>query len=284
MHILKRFLLFILFGSMVVGCYKHTPDQSRVPILEVEGKFLYHDQLESMLPPNISANDSVQLVESYIKKWVTDILLYEHAKRNVTNKAEIDKLLEDYRKSLIIHQYQQNLVQQRLLTKPTEDELLNFYEYSKDQLRLKECVLKGVLLVLPAGAPKISDVKKWVRTGDMKSLELIEKYSLQHGLSYDYFPDRWVGTTEILKKIPVTEESLMQELYANRFFETQDSLKHYMLKVDSIKRIGDIEPFEIGKDKITNFIMNQRQAEFISNFEDELYDDAVLNGTVTFFK
>ena len=104
MHTFKRFLLMILFGSLM-GCATRTPDQSRVPLLEVEGKYFYLDQLDGVIPSNISAADSIQLADSYIKKWVTDVLLYENAKRNVTDKAEIDKLLEDYKKSLIIHQY-----------------------------------------------------------------------------------------------------------------------------------------------------------------------------------
>jgi len=283
MHTFKRFLLMILFGSLM-GCVTHTPDQSRIPLLEVEGKFLYLDQLEGVIPSGINAADSIQLADSYIKKWVTDILLYENAKRNVTDKVEIEKLLEDYKKSLIIHQYQQNLIQQRLRLQPSEEEMLAFYQKSGGQLLLKENLIKGMLLVLPTGAPKVTDVRKWVQQGDVKSLELIEKYSLQHGLSYDYFADRWIPVNEILKKIPIQQESLNHALGTNKFFETNDSLKRYMLKIDSVKRIGEVEPFETGKDKIAYLIMSKLKTEFITNFEDELYNDAVQNGTVTFFK
>jgi len=284
MHTFKRFLLMILFGSLM-GCTTRTPDQSRVPLLEVEGKFLYLDQLDEVIPSNINAADSIQLADSYIKKWVTDILLYENAKRNVTDKAEIDKLLEDYKKSLIIHQYQQNLIQQRLRSNPSEEEMYAFYQKFSGQLLLKENLIKGMLLILPAGAPKVTDVRKWVQKGDVKSLELIEKYSLQHGLSYDYFADRWIPLSEISKQMPaVQQESLTYALGTNKFFETSDSLKQYMLKIDSVKRVGELEPFETGKDKIAYLIMNKLKTEFITNFEDELYNDAVQNGIVKFFK
>lgn len=283
MYIFKRFLLILfLFGSLL-GCKKHTPDRSRVPILEVEGKFLYLDQLEQVLVNSAGAADSIELAESFIKKWVTDILLYENAKRNVTNKAAIDKLLEDYRKSLIIHQYQQNVIQERLPAMPREEELLDFYNHHKDQLRLKECVLKGKLIVLPSGAPNTANLRKWVKTGDLKSLELIEKYCLQHGLSYDYFADRWVSLSEISKKIPTPTEVLSQALSNGQFYEIQDSLKLYMLQVDSIRKHGAIEPYDTSKEKIASFIMNQRKTDFITDFENELYNDAVNNGIVTFF-
>jgi hypothetical protein len=126
-------------------------------------------------------------------------------------------------------------------------------------------------------------VRRWVQSGDTKSLEQIEKYSLQHGLSYDYFADRWVSTSEILKKMPVQQEQLSNSIGTGRYYEVSDSLKHYMLNVDSVRRTGDPEPFETAKEKISNIILNQLKSDFIMNFEDELYQDAIQSGTVTFF-
>lgn len=282
MRIFKHLLLIFLFGSLI-GCDVKSPDQTRIPLLEVEGKFLYLDQVQAIIPPNITGADSVQIADSYIRKWVTDVLLYENAKRNVTDKAVIERLLDDYRKSLIIHQYQQNLLQQRLPDQPSDEDMLRFYRDFSDQFVLRENIVKGILLVLPKGAPRLNDVRRWVQSGDTKSLEQIEKYSLQHGLSYDYFVDRWVSTNEILKKMPVQQEQLSNSIGTGRYYEVSDSLKHYMLNVDSVKRTGDAEPFETAKEKISNIILNKLKSDFIMNFEDELYQDAIQSGTVTFF-
>lgn len=282
MRIFRHLLLVFIIGSLI-GCDVKSPDQTRIPLLEVEGKFLYLDQVQAIIPPNIGEPDSVQIADSYIRKWVTDVLLYENAKRNITDKASIERLLDDYRKSLTIHQYQQNLLQQRLPEKPSEEEMIRFYNNFSDQFVLRESQLKGILLVLPAGAPRLNDVRRWVQSGDTKSLEQIEKYSLQHGLSYDYFADRWVSLNEILKKVPVQQEQLSNSIGTGRYYEVSDSLKHYMLNVDSIKRTGEPEPFETAKEKISNIILNKLKSDFIINFEDELYQDAIKNGTVTFF-
>ena len=283
MRIFRHLLLILVSGSLI-ACNMKSPDQARVPLLEVEGKFLYLDQVQSIIPPNLSGPDSVQIADSYIRKWVTDILLYENAKRNVTDKAAIERLLDDYRKSLTIHQYQQNLLQQRLPQQPSEEDMKSFYENYSDQFILRENLLKGILLVLPVGAPRMNDVRRWVQSGDTKSLEQIEKYSLQLGLSYDYFADRWLPLNEILKKMPVQLENLSAFLGTGRYYEVSDSLKHYMLNIDSVKRTGEVEPYETARDKISNIILNKLRSDFIMNFEDELYRDAIQNGTVTFFK
>lgn len=283
MQKVKQLFLILILGSLI-ACNNKSLDQERVPLLEVEGKFLYLDEVQDIIPPDASRADSIQIADSYIRKWVTDVLLYENAKRNIVDKEEIDRLLNDYKKSLTIHQYQQKLIQQRLPEEPSEEALKTFYENFSNQFILKENLLKGILLVVPVGAPQLNDVRRWVQSGDNKSLEKIEKYSLQHGLSYDYFSDRWVPFNEILKKIPVQIENQSDFLTSRKFYEVSDTLKHYMLSIEAVKKIGEIQPYETAKEKISNIILNKLKSEFIMNFEKELYKDAIQDGTLTFFK
>jgi len=279
----KGFLIACLI-LVFLSCDKKSPDNTRQPLLEAEGKFLYLDQVEAVIPPNVSAKDSARFAESFIRKWVTDVLMYENAKRNVTDKEEIERLLEDYRKSLTIHQYQQKLIRQRLPNTIEEEELQKFYEAYKSQFILRENIIRGVLLVLPKGSPKIENVRSWVRSGKTKDLEQIEKYSIQHALSYDYFGETWTPLTVVLKKMPVQIEDPASFASSNRFFETSDSLAIYMLKINEAKRTGEAEPMETAKEKIISIIMNQKRSDLISDFESELYKDAIENETVTFFK
>lgn len=249
----------------------------------MEGKFLYLDQVESIIPPNVDAKDSAEIAESYIRKWVTDVLLYENAKRNITNKAEIDELVENYRKTLIIHQYQQNMVEQRLPKEPSEEEMQAFYTQYSDQLVLKENIIKGLLLIVPSTAPRLSSVRSWVQSGNTKSLENIEKYSLQNAISYDYFGDKWLPFSQILKKMPIQIEDPVSFLATKRFVETSDSTQHYFLRIESYSAVGQVEPYERARDRIINILQNKNKADFITKFETELYDDAVKNETVSFF-
>lgn len=279
-HLGIALILLVTFAS----CNQQTAEADRVPLLEVEGKFLYEDQVKDIIPPNVSAEDSTTIAESYIKKWVTDVLLYENAKRNVTDKAEIDRLLEEYKKSLTIHQYQQKLINERLPKTPSEEEMIAFYEQYEEQFTLKENLLQGLLLVVPKGAPKIANVRTWVQSGNTKSLEQIEKYSIQNALSYDYFGNKWMPLTEILKKMPVQLENPSGFVSSTRFFETQDSTRQYFLRIMKYKRIGDIEPYERAKEKIATLIMNKRKSEFISSFENELYKEAVEENDINFIQ
>jgi len=279
--LLSLFILsLIVFGS----CKSKTPDVARKPYLEVEGKFLYADEIEQVIPPNVNDTDSTEIAQSYVRKWATDVLMYENAKRNITNKTEIDELVENYRKSLTIHQYQQRMIEQRLPKEPAEEDLKAFYSQYGQQLLLTENTLKGLLLVVPKNAQKMANVRGWVQSANSKSLESIEKYSIQNAISYDYFGDKWLPLSEVLKKIPLKIEDAAHFLSANKFVETQDSTQHYFLRILSYRLSGQIEPYDMARKRISNILLNKQKADFISKFENEIYDDAVKDETITFFK
>lgn len=281
---MKKFIFLLIIAlPFIVSCKKNTPEATREAILEVEGKFLYEDDIERIIPPNVNKKDSAEIVDSYIRKWVTDVLMYENAKRNITNQKEIDDMVEDYRKSLTIHQYQQKMIVQRLPAAPAEEEIKAFYDQYSDQLLLNENVIQGLLLIVPEKAPKLNSVRSWVQSGNTKSLESIEKYSLQNAISYDYFGDKWVSFTEILKKIPIQVEDPAEFVSSRRFIETSDSAQHYFLRIESFRKTGQVEPYEMAKNRISTILLNKQKADFISQFEKELYNDAVENEDVTFF-
>ena len=91
--------------------------------MELDGNFLYREDLQSVLPAGLSKDDSLLFAEHYIRNWVEDILLYDKAQSNIPNNGEIDKLVENYRKALIMHTYQQALIPQRLSEEISEQDL-----------------------------------------------------------------------------------------------------------------------------------------------------------------
>ena len=277
------FITLLALTVLTNSCGHKTQEIKGKPLLEVEGKYLNADEIQQIIPPNINRTDSAEIAQSYIKKWVTDVLMYENAKRNITNKTEIEELVESYRKSLTIHQYQQKMIEQRLPKEPSDEDLKAFYNQYSDQLALKENIVKGLLLVVPQNAPKLPSVRSWVQSANAKSLESIEKYSIQNAISYDYFGDKWMELSEILKKIPLKIEDPSRFVSCNRFVETSDSTHHYFLRILAYKITGQVEPFEMARMRISVILLNKQKAEFITKFEDELYNDAVSNETVTFF-
>ena len=280
---MKKFFFFILTIS-ALACSDKGGDIKRTPVLEVEGNFLYQDEIDQIIPATASLIDSADIAERYIKKWVTDVLVYENAKRNINKLNDIEKRVEEYRKSLIINEYEQALIKERLSGVVTEDEMKKFYETYKSQLISQENLIKGLLLIVPKNAPQIDKVREWVRLSNTKSLENIEKYSLKNAISYDYFMNNWTSFGEILKKAPFRIEDSGVFVRSTSFAETSDSTKMYLLRIVSSIPTGQTEPYDLAKKKISSILLNKKKSDFIIQFENDIYKDAKEEGSINYFK
>jgi hypothetical protein len=47
---------------------------------------------------------------------------------------------------------------------------------------------------------------------------------------------------------------------------------------------GDVKPYELAKDEINNILIHKREAEFIKQFENDLYNNAVAKKKIIFYK
>ncbi len=255
----------------------------RQPLIEVEGRFLYQDELNAVIPQGISTADSAALADAFIRNWATNVLLYENAKRNVANEAEIEQMVEEYRKSLTIHYYQQRLVAQRL-GDVSDDEVAAFYEAHATQFPLHDNLLRGVFLKVPNSAPNIDKVRRaFKKLDDDQNIQKLEEYSVQHAASYDYFVDTWILLNDLTKRMPLDNIDQKAWLTNNSFYETADSTYTYMLDIVDYKLIGTTAPLEVVNERIRTMLNNQRKMEYIKQFELSLYDDAASSGKITFY-
>lgn len=279
------FLFLLVSIPVFLGCQKSDKkDESRIAYLEVDGKYLYLDEIHSVIPQGCSRQDSLSIANNYIRKWITEALVYDHAEKNISNQDEIEELVEDYRKSLIIHQYQQNLIKERLGDGPTEDQMQDFYNQNKDKFELTNNIIKGIFIKVPIGAPKYAVLQGWLRNYNTKSVENIEKYSIQNATSYQYFGDKWAYFNDIIKDIPIKIQNQADFIAKNRYIEASDSSYHYILRILNYQLIGNIEPYDMAKEEIQTVLMNKQKNDFIQKFEDKLYQDAVKNKKITYLK
>ena len=127
---------------------------------ELDGNFLYHEDLQAVLPAGLSKDDSLLFAEHYIRNWAEDVLLYKKAQSNIPNSGEIDKLVENYRKALIMHAYQQALINQTLSEEISETELADYYEKHQELFKVESPLIKGLFIKVPLTAPQLGSVRR----------------------------------------------------------------------------------------------------------------------------
>lgn len=279
-----RYIFCFFCLGAVLSCSSGKREPKRVPLLEVEGRFLYKDVVDKIIPPTVNKIDSAEIADRFIRKWVTDVLMYKNGERNIQNKQSIEEQVEEYRKALIIQQYERALIEERVPDTIGEDDLRAFYTQYSAQLSAQDNLIKGVLLILPKNAPKTDQVREWVRSLNEKNVENIEKYSLKNAISFDYFINTWMSLDDILKKAPFKIGDSRAFVSTKALAEASDSTKIYMLRITNAIPAGSTEPYEMAREKIKNIMLNKHQSEFIIQFEKDIYNDAVKDGSINYFK
>lgn len=269
--------------TLLVACGGETDHRGKTPLVEVDGAFLYKEDLKASMPIGLSKADSASFTENYIRKWVEDVLLYEKAESNVSDAGRIETLVQNYRKSLIMHDYQQHLVEQMLTSELSDEELKQFYENNKPLFRVDETLIKGLYIKVPQTASGISRIRRWYQSKDEESVDRLEKYSLSNAVDYIYFYDRWMPASVLLAKLPRKFKDAERYLEQNRHIELKDSAYYYFLHVDDILKRGQEKIFDAARDEVKKALGNLKQTEFMRQVRTDLYQTAERQERIKYY-
>ncbi|MDR3268774.1 MAG: peptidyl-prolyl cis-trans isomerase [Tannerella sp.] len=281
---MTRTIVFFFVAVCLLNACRPTVTKNAEVLVEVNAFSLTRSEVEKLIPEGTPHADSLLMAESYVKKWVKDILTFDAAKRNIGNNEEdIDRLVEEYRRSLLRHRYQEHLIRSRLSAEISEEEKINYYQENAKKFVLNNHLIKGLFLKVPADTPGLDEMRKKYRSNDRNVVEDIEKFSIQNAVIYDYFYDRWVDFDEILDKMPVQLPNTAQHLKTKQSVEVTDSVYCYLLNISEYVLSGSTAPYEYVIPQIQELIINKRKVDFLKEIEEELYRNAVRKGQVKFY-
>ncbi len=142
---------FCFFPFLLSSCKVKT---TQTPVARVFDKFLYQEDVASIIPPDALPKDSVQLTEAFISTWVRQNLIMKKAEMNLPDEMKnVQKQLDDYRTSLIIYAYEKELVRQKLDTIITEEEIEHYYKQNIHEFELKDYIVKVLYVKLEKNSP-----------------------------------------------------------------------------------------------------------------------------------
>ena len=254
----------------------------KTPLVELDGNVLYQEDLLQVLPVDISEADSAQFANRYIENWLSELLLYQNAERNVRDDKQIEELVENYRRSLIVHEYQQLLIEQKIEQDITMQEIETFYNDNKNLFVLEEPILKGLFIKLPLSAPNQNSIMKLYRLRDDESYDEIEKYCIRNAPYYEFFYDYWHSVSDIEILLPSMEVSLQDYLNKNDFLEIKDDEFLYLLNVSEYLPKGSVAPIEQVENRIKRLLINNKAVSYIQKIKKDLYNSAIENNRVIF--
>jgi len=261
---------------VVAGCRPGASGDRGVVVARVYDDYLYESDLRRLVPDNISKLDSIAFV--YTDQWIKTRLMIRQAEKNLTDRQlNFDRQLEDYKNSLIIYQYETELVRQKLDTLVTEEEIEKYYHEHLADFELKENIVKVQYVILDKEEELEDEFKKLFSLPDSISTDSLEFYSKEYAVPYFLDTATWVRFDDLLATIPI--ETYNQELFlkGNRFITLSDDRFVYLLKFVDFRIKNDISPLDFKRNDIRDIIINKRKVDLIKKLRADIYKQAILN-------
>nr|WP_321236721.1 peptidyl-prolyl cis-trans isomerase [uncultured Psychroserpens sp.] len=276
---MKRLSVVIICVFCLISCdfFKETDD--RIPVARVGDVYLYQDDISGLVIEGTPANDSIQIVSSFINRWATQQLLLDGAERNLPEQkqTDFDKLVDQYKNDLYTKAYLEALVYKSIDTVVSQTQAQKVYEANQETFKLNEELVKFRYITIPQNAINEDEIKARFKRFDNADKRYLDSISVQFK-TYSLNDSIWVKASQITEKISVLNSENKKELLKkSNFVQLKDSLDLYLMQIKDVLSQNDLAPLEYVKPTIKQIVINKRKLELIKQLEKDITKDAIKN-------
>jgi hypothetical protein len=249
----------------------------------MENKKLYIEDVADRLPPNITAEDSLDILRSCVDMWVRQHLLLRLAEENLSSRQkDVSALLEDYRRSLLVYRYEQEYVE-RVDTVISEHECESFYNENRQHLTLSRPVARVLLIKLRKNSPYLNRIRKIYTSSRPEDITELEDLCRQAALKFDYYGNRWLTMDELAKDLPARKGGYEDMAARGKSIEVVDDIYVHLVSIRDFLERGAIAPLEYEYGNIKTMILNRRKDSMIQSLEQRMLQEAVEKNIVKIY-
>ena len=266
--------LLVLVSMGLSSCSLFTKEDDREKVARVGDQFLFESDIPSFTSDG-SQVDSIAQRSLYIDNWVKEKLLIQKVLDNLTEKsASFEKQLENYRNSLLIYTFENQLVNQKLDTLVSVKELKKYYKSNAENFKLREDVTQSIFVATLNTAPGKDSLEQWM-SQDVAyyKADLIE-FCSQFAIACHLDTLEWIPLAKIKEIGKLPADKNLNLTTGNNLI--QDSLRTMYINSYAIRFKGQTAPFSWVKDELKSIILNKRKIELIAKVKQEIVESATL--------
>lgn len=277
-------LLLISLTLFVIACSGNS-DKGDL-LASVGDKELYHADLNHLFAHNrYSYDDSVALVKQYINDWIEEQILVQEAENS--KKVEFDIIEQrviNFKNDLIVHELENVLLNERLDTNVSEEEIKKYYQQNQKEFQLNDYLVKVLYLKLPYDAPDVEKVGQLYKLSQETDLIELQEYAKVYASNFYYDAENWIYFDDILKEVP------LQDINKDKFILKRSKIRfeeggfYYFLNVIDYKLKNSISPLSFERNKIKDRIINIRIRTLREEIRQEIITNAYANDKVKIYE
>lgn len=269
-----KYIFVILFSALLAQCNKD--ENNEKVVAQVGDKKLLQSELAQIIPKNLEEQDSLLLANEYVRKWVKQELLIQKANENLSlDQKNLTKEIEEYRNSLIIYKYKNELMNQQMDTLVTKTQIEQYYNTNPDNFKLNNNIVKAYFIKIPNAVANPKLIKELVDDDSDEGKNALREYCIQYAKSFDFFNDNWVNFAIVKNNIPIDISDEKQFLALNNQIELKDSIYYYLVNIQDYKLLNELAPIEYVENNIKNLILNKRKIDFLKQVEENVYKEGI---------
>lgn len=238
--------------------------------------------MEGMLPTGISSEDSSLIIDQFVRNWVRESSMLHEAEKNIPQGLDIDQLVEDYRASLIKHNYENIVVERLLDSLVSKEELMEFYEESKEQYKLESPIIRCLFIKAPLDAPQISQVEKWWEGGSQTDLTALTNWCNLNASVHHLKDSIWYKIVDIGAYMPQSFLTVDNIENKKQFIQKDDDFIYLFEMIELMKK-DEIAPLAFVENQAKKVILHKRKTQLLEELKDKLYDEALRNKGVSIY-
>lgn len=277
-----RILFALLIPLWLSSCNFFTKEDDTLKVARVGEEILFETDIPNFTNKE-SSGDTLAQRNLFIDNWVKEKLLLQKALDNLTeNSASFEKQLENYRNSLLIYTFENQLINQKLDTVVGDRELKRYYKANADNFKLRQAVIQSIFVATLNSAPSTDSLEQWMYRDFQYYKENLIGFCSQFAIACHLDTLEWIPLAKIkeIGKLP-----LDKKLNLTRGKNViQDSLTTMYINSFELREKGEIAPFSWVKNELKSIILNKRKIELIVKVKQEIFESATLKEEYEVYK
>jgi len=266
------------------SCQAKTVEKDEKIVAKAFDKTLTLIEIESLLGPNMTKQDSFFFIKEYIDNWIKNQVILNNAQNsNMGNIDDINQKVENYRQDLITFNYLKKKLTEKLDTNITLGQSKEYYTLHPENFELKQNIIRFVFIKMPKAQEKKYNLWSKFGKADDENLTKLAILALKSGGNAFIEKNKWIAFDDILKVVPIITYNQENFINNNRLFKIEDKQFVWFIKILDFRIKDNISPFEFVEEKITQILLNKRKVELMQKIENQMVKNASKDNKIKIY-
>lgn len=263
---------------LTLGCQSKTNSSKMGAgsiLAEVYGKKLYQSELidEGIIQSGQTPKDSLFATNNYVQQWIKYQIMLSEAEKTMAEDLDIERLVQDYKESLLLYNYEKAIIDSQLDTIVTPHQIEEYFEINQKNFTLQESILRCKFAKISS---KTSGIERFYK--NWKADKDVSSYMEQYAEIYMSDEERWYTVDEILSLLP--EKITIRSLSTKKQVQTAHEGYEYFVKIMEYVDKSEDPPLSYVSSNIKKILLHDRKNKLLQKLKEDLYKKEINSSRV----